>query len=75
MTHTLPVTERGWNGMVMLQRDESEQGVYQAARDCGHCAQCGRELKPQEPVWRGGVSLLQKAQDARGTALYPCTRV
>ena len=52
MTHTLPVTERGWNGMVMLQRDESEQGVYQAARDCGHCAQCGRGLKPQEPVWR-----------------------
>ncbi len=38
--------------MVMLQRDESEQGVYQAARDCGHCAQCGRGLKPEEPVWR-----------------------
>ncbi len=38
--------------MVTLQRDNSEQGVYQAARDCGHCAQCGRELKPAEPVWR-----------------------
>ncbi len=50
--HTLPVTERGWNGMVMLQGDDSEQGVYQAARDCGHCAQCGRELKPAEAVWR-----------------------
>jgi predicted Zn-ribbon and HTH transcriptional regulator len=38
--------------MGMLHRDESEQGVYQAARDCGHCAQCCRGLKPEEPVWR-----------------------
>ena len=36
----------------MLQRDDSQQGVYQAARDCGHCAQCARELNPAEPVWR-----------------------
>jgi hypothetical protein len=36
----------------MLHRDDSEQGVYQASRNCGHCAQCGRGLDSAEPVWR-----------------------
>ena len=46
--------------MVMLQRDDSEQGVYQAARDCGRCAQCGRELNPAEPVWRDVFQFYKK---------------
>ena len=52
--------------MVMLQRDESEQGVYQAARNCGHCAQCGRGLKPEEPVWREVFQFYRKRMTLGG---------
>ena len=65
--HTLPVTERGWNGMVMPQYDDSEQLVYQAARDCSHCARCGRKLKPAEPVWREVFQFYKKRMTLGGT--------
>ncbi len=64
--NTLGVTASGWNGMVMLQRDDSEQEVYQAARDCGHCAQCGRELKPAEAVWREVFQFYRKRMTLGG---------
>ena len=54
--------------MVIHQSDDSEQGVHQAARDCGHCAQCGRELKKTEAVWREVFQFYQKRRTLGGVS-------
>jgi hypothetical protein len=31
--------------------------IRNAAKDCKHCAGCGRDLRPEEPVWRYHVAV------------------